>query len=119
MGGESQRCQPGGCILAEQHEWVLIFNETVSDTTAPNHFMQAGLGTVVYQLNSTYTGQTYVNGGVAKFGNTATFGPSATPQPINLSGGTLLASASLTLETAVAQTSVPSISDSAVVAWRR
>ena len=63
--------------------------------------VQAGPGTVVYgNVVNSYTGPTYLNGGVTEIGTDAGLGAVATGAAVNLNGGTILGSATFALDNA-------------------
>ena len=78
---------------------LLLFGVPLADTgTAPDQYVQAGPGTVCYTQDGIYTGQTYLNGGVSVVIAPSIFGAAAGNQTINMSGGTLMATNTLTMD---------------------
>jgi autotransporter-associated beta strand protein len=84
---------------------LLILNCQLSDSTAPDQFVQAGSGTVQYfggtsGAANNYTGQTYLDGGVSEIYADSGFGTPSSGAQVNLNGGTVLAGATLILDNA-------------------
>ena len=78
---------------------LLMFGIAIADTgTAPDQYVQAGPGTVVYTADGIYTGQTYLNGGVSVITDPAIFGATSGNQIIYLSGGTVMATNTMTMD---------------------
>jgi hypothetical protein len=65
-----------------------------------NSLVQNGSGTVVYSAANTQTGPTFLNGGCSVIGADAAFGTPATAAAVNLNGGTVVATNTLTLDNA-------------------
>ena len=63
-------------------------------------YVQGGAGTVVLSGVNTYTKQSYLNGGVTVISANSGLGAVATGSQVNLNGGTLLSTASITLDNA-------------------
>jgi len=107
----TQGIQPGLRSSANAGSMVLWQNNTAGflniTTTigdgkvAGGSLVQSGIGTVVYSATgNTFTGQTYLNGGFSQISVNGDLGAPATGAATNLNGGTILASASFTMDNA-------------------
>ena len=65
---------------------------------------KSGIGTIVLNAPSYYTGQTYLNGGATVIGADAALGAVATAATVNLNGGTLFGNATFALDNGSATT---------------
>jgi autotransporter-associated beta strand protein len=62
--------------------------------------VQAGPGTINYTIAASYTGQTYLDGGLSLLNQNANLGIATTGAQLNLSGGTIVANGTFTLDNA-------------------
>jgi autotransporter-associated beta strand protein len=78
---------------------VLQNNSNTNDPQGGT-YVQSGAGTISYQGVNTYTGQTYLNGGVSEITADSAFGAVATAAAVNLNGGTIFGSVTMSLDNA-------------------
>ena len=77
----------------------LLFQDAlVNSQSHTTSYAQAGPGTVVKSGTDANTGASYLNGGVTEIAADANLGAAGTGAAVNLNGGTLLSSASITLD---------------------
>ena len=67
-------------------------------TSSPTQIIKAGDGTVVFASGSSYSGQTYVNGGTLVISANSAVGSLTSVLGVNLNGGTLLGNATFALD---------------------
>ena len=77
----------------------LIYNSTMGDTsTGPDQYVQAGPGTVLLIPASSYTGATYLNGGVSQIYTDGSLGNASSGATVFLNGGTVVSGVTLTMD---------------------
>ncbi len=76
---------------------ALAFSSVISGSGA---VAQSGSGTLVLSAANTYSGTTTINAGTLSIASNANLGAVATSAPLNINGGTLLTSATFTMDNA-------------------
>jgi autotransporter-associated beta strand protein len=87
-------------VLGFLNVQAVMQNNSNANDPQGGTYVQSGAGTVNYTGVNTYTGQTYLNGGVSEIGADSAFGAPATAAAVNLNGGTIFGSVSVNLDNA-------------------
>jgi len=81
-------------LIIHQHNTSaagLAITSVISNGTGTTTLTKTGAGLLTLSGTNTYTGQTFLNGGVTSIGNNANLGAIASGQQLNMNGGTLRA----------------------------
>ncbi len=76
----------------------LLSDPIIDSKVAGQNVVQAGPGTIVISGTGSYTGQTYLNGGVTEITTNAAIGAPVTGAQVNINGGALVGGANITLD---------------------
>ncbi len=75
-------------------------DSTIADNTSATALTKSGTGKLILTGSNTYTGQTFINAGTLQISSNSNLGSPAAAASLNLDGGTLSATSSLTLDNA-------------------
>ncbi|MGA3182198.1 MAG: Ig-like domain repeat protein, partial [Verrucomicrobiota bacterium] len=100
QGGLRSSSYPGSVVIWQNNTngFLNITGAEGDGKVAGVAIVQAGPGTVSYTAANTYTGPTYLNGGVAEIVADSGLGAPATGAPVTLNGGAILADATFSLD---------------------
>lgn len=84
-------------IIHQYNTGGLTINSVIANGTGASTFTKSGNGDLVLGGTNTYTGQTFLNGGVTSISSNANLGDQSTGAAINLNNATLKATANVIL----------------------
>ncbi|MCY2931230.1 MAG: family 20 glycosylhydrolase [Planctomycetota bacterium] len=90
----------GDLVVHQRGSGVLTISSVIANNSSATALTKAGPGTLVLGTSNTYTGQSYLNGGVLSISANNNLGAAATGAAVNFGGGTLRATAAVTLDNA-------------------
>jgi autotransporter-associated beta strand protein len=99
-GGTLRGSNGGDLVVHQRGSGSLAINSVIANNTSATALTKTGAGTLTLGGANTYTGQTYLNGGILGISANSNLGAAATGAAVNFSGGTLQATAAVTLDNA-------------------